>query len=79
MRESMDNHENAIDQFDVNAESHVTLDDLLSSNSDVLNRIARSIDNANETTAHSSSVSGHSSHGAHNSHSSSSQIEQPLA
>ena len=76
----MENYDNAGDKFEVNPEARetlVTLDDLLSSNSDVLNRIARNIENANETTAHSSQVSGHSSSGSHNSHSSS-QIEQPL-
>ena len=55
----------------------VTLDDLISSNSDVLNRIARDFESDNQTTAHNSSTSGHSSNGSHNSHSSS-QIEQPL-
>jgi hypothetical protein len=78
----VDNYDNSADQFDVTTGDHeafVTLDDLLSSSSDVLNRIAREIENDGQTTAHSSSVSGHKSGGSHNSHSSQSQIEHPLA
>ena len=57
----------------------LSLDDLLSSQSDALNRIARDPDDGFVTTAHTSFSSGHRSSGSHASHSSASQIEHPLA
>jgi len=57
----------------------VSLDDLLSFQSDALNRIARDVEDDSVVTAHNSLSSGHRSGGSHNSHSSQSQIEYPLA
>jgi len=49
----------------------ISLDDLLSSQSDVLNRIARDFeDDEKFPTGHQSSTSGHRSGGSHSSHSS---------
>jgi hypothetical protein len=60
--------------------SQLTVEDLLTSESDVLRRIADDVrQGRQDTTAHNSFSTGHRSSGAHNSHTSSSPIETPLA
>ena len=57
----------------------ITLDDLLSSDSEVLQRIGRELeDEGLMMGGHQSSTSGHRSNGSHSSHSSST-VESPLA
>ena len=48
----------------------ITVDDLLTAESEVLRRIARDVAQGEETTAHISQTYGHSSSGGHSSHSS---------
>jgi hypothetical protein len=58
--------------------TRITLDDLLSSESEVLNRIARDVEDGVQAMAgHSSTTSGHRSGGTHTSHSSA-KVERPL-
>lgn len=62
-----------------NPQPLITLDELLSSESSMLQRIGRELEDEVVLMAgHSSTTSGHRSSGSHSSHSSSSMIEHPL-
>jgi hypothetical protein len=60
--------------------SKITLEDLLASQSSVLNRIARDLEemNGHPSAGHNSSTSGHNSAGTHNSHTSGVSSAPPL-